>query len=213
MRILLLGALLALPAAAAEVRDRDDCKQAPRSVLLQTGLHIDVVYCTATPQIATTVDFQTPDSAGKFYQLTAHKIQRYEEDSAALVLVYEPNADWAIPAKDLDSLGAKVLAQGSLDNADHTGWVMQKDFRLNHQGLDWLEARQIVMHKAAERQWVYYRIIRDTRHNLLYLLYQRDDSGGASGEDRFFQSFTVNPDSFAAHATPGAHLPAPYPNP
>lgn len=59
---------------------------------------------------------------------------------------------------------------GSTEDTDHSGWVVQKDFRFNHRGQDWLQARQIVMQKPTASQWVYYRIVVDTRQNLLYVL-------------------------------------------
>lgn len=212
MRILLLGALLALP-AAAQVPSSNSCSQKPRPVLLQAGLHIDVVYCSNMPEIEIGVEQGTPKADGTSYTIVGRKIRRADENSAGWVLLYKPHGEWTIPAHDVDSLGAKLLQQGSLDTPDHTGWVTKKDFRLDHRGQDWLEARQIVLHKPAGNQWVYFRIIRDTRHNLLYLLYQRDATGGATEENSFFQSFTVNPNSFAVDVQePGAHLAPPYPN-
>jgi hypothetical protein len=224
MKILLAGALLALPAVAIS---GPHCNEKPRPVLLQPGLHIDVVYCGATPEIATTIEQEPAHSDGHFYTLIAHKIERKGEDSAAQVLIYKPNGERGVPAHDFDSLSANILKAGSIDSADHSGWVTEKDFRLDQTGHEWLEARQIVMRKphkdarAAEQrgensgtQWVYYRIIRDTRHELFYVLYQRDDEGPASQENRFFNSFRVDPESFPVDALgPGAHLPAPYPNP
>lgn len=232
IRNVLLGALLAVPAfahaddnhaqtrAAHHGHNRErpkDCDDRPRPVLLETGIHIDLAYCGAKPDITTTVGAQEPSSDGKFYTIVTHDIRGLEEDSASYVLVYKPNADWAVPATSLDSLGAIALKQGSLDNSDHTGWVAQKDSRLDQRGQDWLPARQLVMHNRSTSQWVYYRIIKDTRHNLLYVLYQRDDEGGAGQENRFFDSFAVDPGTFTVDAGaqpgPGAHLPQPYPNP
>lgn len=241
MRILLLGALLALPAVGtSEPRDKQEqhqddadvhrhqhreeepgrrqsdkshCHEKPRSVLLQTGLHIDVIYCGATPDIATTVEQQAPNSEGRFFSIITHEIHRYEENSAASVMIFKPNHGH-VPAQVLDIFGAVALKEGSTDNADHTGWVTQKDFRLDHRGHEWLEARQIVMQKPSGSQWVFYRIIRDSRHDLAYVLYQRDDSGGANQENSFFNSFAVDPNSFPVDApAPGAHLPPPYPYP
>ncbi|MGH8305055.1 MAG: hypothetical protein ACRETG_05540 [Steroidobacteraceae bacterium] len=240
MRIgnVLLGALLVLPAfaradddrahhRAPEVtqsdldgghhRDRSkDCDERARPVLLETGIHIELAYCGAKPDITTTVGTQDPSSDGKFYTIVTHDIRRLEEDSASHVLVYKPNADWAVPATSLDSMGAIALRQGSMDNSDHTGWVAHKDSRFDQRGQDWLPARQIVMRKPSTSEWLYYRIIRDTRHNLLYVLYQRDDERGSGQENRFFDSFAVDAGAFTVdpgEAGPGAHLPQPYPNP
>jgi hypothetical protein len=238
MRNVLLGVLLVLPAfahadddraqnRASEVtqsdhdaghhRDRSkDCDERPRPVLLETGLHIDLAYCGAKPQITTTVGTQDPSSDGKFYTIITHDIRSLEEESASHVLVYKPNADWAIPATSLDTMGAIALQQGSMDNSDHAGWVAQKDSRFDQRGQSWLPARQIVLRKPSTNQWVFYRIIRDTRHNLLFVLYQRDDEGGDAHQTRFFDSFAVDPGAFtvdSGEAGPGAHLPQPYPNP
>jgi hypothetical protein len=236
MRNVLLAALLALPAFAQADDDRGshrapeaahadkdraghrdgDCDERARTVLLENGIHIAVAYCGAKPDITTAVATQSPSSDGKYYTIITHTIHRHEEDSASLVLVYKPNGDWAVPTTSLDSMGALALKQGSIDNADHSGWVTEKDSRLDQGGQDWLPARQIVLRKSSARGWVYYRIIRDTRHNLLYVLYQRDDERGAKQESHFFDSFAVDSGSFTVdpnEAAPGAHPAPPYPNP
>lgn len=239
MRVVLVGALLALPAVAkvpsynrpnvgvaqvsSEKPGSDEkshsvlCHEKPRTVLLETGIHIDLIYCGIAPDITTTSAYQAPNADGKFYTITTHNIHRDRDGSRTQIRIYKPNADWAVPLNSLDIMGAAVLKDGDvLENggADDS-WVAQQDLPFNHQGQDWLRARQIVMQKRATRQWVYYRIIVDTRHNLLYVLYQKDDDGGANQENSFFNSFTVDPNSFSADPgkAPGAHLPPPYPNP
>jgi hypothetical protein len=238
MRIALVGALLALPAAAQVPSPKvsSDCDEPPRAVVLETGLQIDVVYCTSKPVTTESVGYATPNSDGKYYTIVSHLIHRSHVAIPAYVLIYKPNADWVVPAGNLDSLGATALKDGSMDSADHTGWVAQKDFRFHHRSQDWLPARQIVMHNRTTGQSVYYRIIRDTRHNLLYVLYQRDrqggvdeekggvdeekggvdeEKGGVDEENRFFDSFTVDPKNVQVDPAkaPGAHLPPPYPYP
>jgi hypothetical protein len=236
-RNVLLGALVVL-AASAHADDRvqnrapeltqpgydgghrragaKECDEQPRPVLLETGIHIDLAYCGDKPDITTTVGTQDPNSDGKFYTIITHDIGGSQPDSARQVLVYKPNAGWAVPATSLDSMGALALQQGSMDNSDHTGWVVQKDSRFDQRGQDWLPARAIAMHKRAMKEWVYYRIVRDTHHNLLYVLYQRDNEGGAGQQSRFFDSFAVDSGAFTVDpgaTSPGAHLPEPYPNP
>ena len=194
----------------------EDCDDRARPVSLQTGIRIDFAYCGAKPNITTTVGTQDPSSDGKFYTIVTHVIHRREEDSGSYVLIYKPNAQWAVPATSLDSMGALALRQGTLDGSDHSGWLMDKDLKLDQRGEDWLPARQIVMRKSSSKEWLYYRIIRDTRHNLIYVLYQKDDEGGAKQENRFFDSFEVDRGAITVDTTaagPGAHLDESYPNP
>jgi hypothetical protein len=216
MRVVLLGALLALPALAhvpSTMASSGQCKQKPRSVALQTGINIDLVYCTDTPDITTTVQNQNPASDGKFYTVITDSINR---EQGAYVLIYKPNGNWTVPAHSLDSMGALILQEGDAvtGGTGQSGWVAKQDSRFSHRSLDWLQARQIVMHNPGTREWIYYRIILDTRHNLLYVLYQRDDEGGPNQENSFFDSFTVDASvTVDPGNTPGAHLPPPYPNP
>lgn len=228
MKVRLVGAFLALPAAAtvashgrlnisvpavsAEKPSSDEksrsvqCKEKPRSVSLETDISIDLIYCSATPNITTTVTYQTPNSDGKFYTIITHSIHRDRDASSSYVLIYKPNADWAVPAKSLDAFGAIILKEAA--DTDRRGSVAQQDLRFDQR--DWLPARQIILQKGTA-----YRIILDTRHNLLYVLYQRDDEGGADKGDSFFDSFAVDPGNVAVHPenAPGAYLPPPYPNP
>jgi hypothetical protein len=222
-KTLLLAVWFTLPGFAQADDDRGrrhehsaECDDRVRPVSLETGIRIDIAYCGAKADVTTTVGRQDPSSDGKFYTIVTHVLHRREEDSGSYVLIYKPNTDWAIPATTLDSMGALALQQGSLDDSDHSGWIKDKDSRLEQRGQDWLPARQIVMRKPSSKQWVYYRIIRDTRHNLIYVLYQRDDEGWAKQENRFFDSFAVDPGSVTVDITaggPGAHLDQPYPNP
>lgn len=233
MKVVLVAAFLTLLAAPAQSQNRPGtppghaekpdadeksrslpCHEKPRPVLLETGIHIDLVYCGDTPDMTTTVGQQEANYDGKFYTIISHNIRRDQEAFSAYFLIYKPNADWPVPAQSLDSIGALILKEGNTEEAYHSGWVAQKDFRLIQGGHDWLQARQIVMQRPSSGEWVYYRIIVDTRHNLLYVLYQRDDAGGVNQENSFFDSFTVDSASFTIEPRqmPGAHLPPPYPN-
>lgn len=231
MNVVLVAAFLTLLAAPAQSQNRPgpppeqaekpdageksqsrECNEKPRPVLLETGIHIDLVYCGDTPDITTTVGRQEANYDGKFYTIITHNIHR--DENAAYVLIYKPNADWPVPAQSLDSIGALILKEGNTEEADHSGWVAQKDFRFTQGGHDWLRARQIVMQRPSSEEWVYYRIIVDTRHNLLYVLFQRDETGGVNQANSFFDSFTVDSANFTIdpRQMPGAHLPPPYPN-
>ena len=225
MRVVLVGALLAMP-TLAQVRNnrignvphapaQKQCDQRPRSVLLQPGIHIDVTYCSAVPDITATTDIQEANYDGKFYTIVNYNIHRDLDTFPAYVLIYQPNANWAIPTKSLDSVGAIMLKDGDALDAGHSGWLVQQDSRFNHRGLSWLEARQIVMKNSTTGRWVYYRIILDTRHNLLYVLYVREGKGSANQENSFFDSFMVDAGKITVDTgiAPGAHLPPPYPNP
>lgn len=221
--LITLLALSVLPARAqSSHQEREQSGEAtsarcgvPHSVVLETGISIDVDSCGSAPDIWTkqervrgeqqleyTPSTFPPAGAVKFFIRTTYNIGGSQNVSSAYVFVYEPEGNWRIPGTSLNEVGAGILAAGDpLSAGDTTGWVVKQDSRLNQQGKDWLPARQIIEEKSNDKSLrVYFRIIMDTHRNKFYYLYQRTQGGCAKTENdcglnqanRFFNSFTVD---------------------
>lgn len=228
LSLIALLTLSVLPAAAQQSgqqeREQEDSSTGcagSRSVVLETGISIDVANCGSTPSISakhervqadqaqaeyTPSTFPPQDrDATRYFARTSYNISGSQNGSSAYVFVYQPEGNWRIPSTSLNTVGAGILAAGDpLTAGDTTGWVVKQDSKLNQQGKDWLAARQIIEEKSKDKSSrVYFRIIIDSRRNKFYYLYQRTQGGCAKTEancgldqaNRLFNSFKVDGDS------------------